>query len=166
MRAITGWLTAGSLIRKKNRNKQRKKIYRRLTAIGLPWPVASQNRCQGQSPCEWLSELEAKAIGHSEPRRGSGMVWLLMASLGWLLAQSQGREITRVGRVPHRPFWYWRVHVTFPHQLVVFAHLWSLEPSLCDAIEQWWRRWIACRWSNLMYATDPVDTDQLSGFPV
>jgi len=28
--------------------------------------------------------------------------------------------------------------------------LWSLELSLCDVLERCWRRWIACRWLNLV----------------
>ena len=70
-------------------------IYSWLMAFGLTWPVASQNQCLGQSPSSWLPKSEAWAIGHSKPPYGSSLAWLLMPGLGWLLAQSQGREITK-----------------------------------------------------------------------
>ena len=72
----------------------KKNIYSWLMAFGLTWPVASQNQCLGQSPSSWLPKSEAWAIGHSKPPYGSSLAWLLMPGLGWLLAQSQGREIT------------------------------------------------------------------------
>ena len=77
----------------------KKIIYSWLMAFGLTWPVASQNQCLGQSPSSWLPKSEAWAIGHSKPPYGSSLAWLLMPGLGWLLAQSQGREITSFKRL-------------------------------------------------------------------
>ena len=80
----------------------KKIIYSWLMAFGLSWPVASQNQCLGQSPSSWLPKSEAWAIGHAKPPYGSSLAWLLMPGLGWLLAQSQGREITNF---KHKSTW-------------------------------------------------------------
>jgi hypothetical protein len=105
--------------------------------------------CFGERPCRVLSPLLSNGYMGEGVERGlerTQFARLLSRPLLWLTGLSHVELMSPA----MREAWLERGPA-----LVILGPfcpicLWSLKPSLCDVLERCRRRWIACRWSDLM----------------